>query len=106
MPSFTVRCLFRWPSRSESNVASYEERIMLWTAETADDAISMAEAEAKAYAAGNDVEFLNLCQSYAMPDEVAASGIEVFSLLRNSALKPDDYLRRYFITGDERELET
>ena len=105
MPSFTVRCLFRWPSRGESTEVSYEERITLWAAGTADDAISMAEAEAKAYAAANDVEFLNLCQSYAMPDEVSASGIEVFSLLRNSALKPGDYLRHHFITGDERELE-
>ena len=105
MPSFTVRCLFRWPSRSDSNEVSYEERITLWSARSADDAIAMAEAEAKAYAAANDVEFLNLCQSYAMPEEVAASGVEVFSLLRNSTLNPDDYLRNYFITGDERELE-
>jgi hypothetical protein len=65
----------------------------------------MAEAEAKAYAAASDVEFLNFSQSYAMPDEVAASGVEVFSLLRDSSLKPDDYLRHFFATGDERESE-
>jgi hypothetical protein len=104
VPSFTVRCLFRWPS-GESHEPSYEERITLWSAGSADDAIAVAEAEAKSYAAANDVEFLNLCQCYAMPEEVAASGVEVFSLLRNSALNPDDYLRHYFVTGDERELE-
>jgi hypothetical protein len=65
----------------------------------------MAEAEATAYASANDVEYLNFCQSYAMFDEVAASSIEVFSLLRDSALEPDEYLSRFFDTGSERERD-
>jgi hypothetical protein len=103
--SFSVRCLFRWPTRNGSDAITYEERITLWTAESADDAISMAEAEAKAYAVANEFEFLNLCQCYAMFDIVAASGIEVFSLLRDSALKSDEYVRHYFVDGNERERD-
>ena len=103
--SFSARCLFRWANRSGSNQMTYEERITLWAADSDDDAIAMAEDEAATYAAANDVEYLNLWQCYAMFDEVAASGIEVFSLLRESSLEPDEYLRRYFTTGSERERE-
>jgi hypothetical protein len=85
---------------------TYEERITLWTADSDDEAIAMAEDEARGYAVANDVEYLNLCQCYAMYDEVAASGIEVFSLLRDSPLDPDEYLSHYFATGSERERES
>ena len=105
MASFSIRCLFRWSNRSGSNQITYEERITLWTAESDDDAIAMAEAEAKAYAVANDVKYLDLCQCYAMFDEVAASGIEVFSLLRDSSLEPEEYLRQYFDNGNERQRD-
>jgi hypothetical protein len=105
MASFSVRCLFRWANRRGSDQTTYEERITLWAAESDDDAIAMAEAEAKAYATSNGVEYLNLCQCYAMFEEVAASKVEVFSLLRDSPLEPREYLRHYFVTGSERERD-
>ncbi|MGN8081678.1 MULTISPECIES: hypothetical protein [Variovorax] len=103
MESYSTRCLFEWEPRDGQKKAHlYEERITLWQAESADEAIEMAEREAKAYA-GEDSTFLDVCQSYWLVDPVAASGVEVFSLLRESDLEPDAYINAFFETGDEHQ---
>jgi pentatricopeptide repeat protein len=43
-----------------------------------------------------------LAQAYALSDDLG-DGAEVFSLMRDSDLGPDDYLDAFFSTGDERE---
>ncbi|WP_344177249.1 hypothetical protein [Kribbella lupini] len=83
----------------------YEERITLWRAASAEDAIERAEAEALEYA-GSVVEspdsYLGMAQSYQLFD-APGDGAEVFSLMRTSALEPTEYLDTFFDTGAERQ---
>jgi hypothetical protein len=105
MPSFSVRCLFRSKHTAASDPHMYEERLTLWSARDIDESISLAEAEAESYAADANWEYLGLCQAYAMFDEVQASGVEVFSLIRDSTLAPPEYIKAFFATGAEHERD-
>jgi len=93
---FGVRCVFHDPE------GTYEERVTIWQAGSFDEAVLLAEAEAKEYAADVESEFLGFAQAYVMADP-PTHGTEVFSLLRDSDLDPDEYLDTFFDTGDERE---
>jgi len=80
----------------------YEERITLWRAESADEAIAAAEVEAARYVNDLGGDVLGFSQCYALatkPDH----GAEVFSLIRRSGLLPDAYLDRHFDTGTEHQ---
>lgn len=104
MKSFSVRCIFRWEPRvDQTRKYLYEERVTLWRASNVDEAISLAESEAKTYASEPGSEYLQYCQAYALFDEVEAHGVEVFSLLRDSDLEAAQYLDTFFDTGSERE---
>lgn len=104
MASFSVRCIFRWGSRPEQRREYlYEERITLWRTEDIDAAIELAGREARRYAQDNAVEYLEYWQAYALSSEVGADGVEVFSLLRESDLEPEEYLDAFFDTGFERQ---
>ena len=92
----SVRCLYRWSE------GVYEERITVWETDSLDEAIRMAEHEASDYVIGTDSEYLGLAQAYHMFDALE-SGSEVFSLVRESALGPDQYLDAFFETGTERQ---
>ncbi len=103
MESYSTRCLFEWAPRDGQKKAHlYEERITLWQAECADDAIEMAEREAEAYASEHST-YLGVCQSYGLVEPLAGSGVEVFSLLRESDLEPSEYIDKFFETGDEHQ---
>jgi len=102
MPSFSVRCVFLCERRQDQTARHlYEERITLWKAADIDQAMALAEDEARLYAAKDD-RYLGLAQAYALYDDIATDGTEVFSLLRDSDLEPDDYLSAFFDTGKER----
>ncbi|MFD7644440.1 hypothetical protein ACFV4P_27780 [Kitasatospora sp. NPDC059795] len=93
--------MFEWAA---SGGRSYEERITLWQASSADDAIARAEAEAETYATETGVAYLGLAQSYRLgADGAPGAGAEVFSLLRDSTLEPDAYLDAYFDSRTERQ---
>jgi len=95
--------LFRWQPRPGQNEKYlYEERITLWKAESLDAAIELAEQEAKSYASDGD-EFLGFSQAFALSEPVAAHGAEVFSLLRESNLEPEEYIDALFDVGTEYE---
>lgn len=95
--------MFRWQPRPGQNEKYlYEERITLWKAESLDAAIELAEQEAKSYARDGD-EFLGFSQGFALPEPIAAHGAEVFSLLRESNLEPEEYIDALFDTGTEHE---
>ena len=103
MESFSTRCLFEWaPREGQKKSHLYEERITLWQAESIDDAIEMGEREAHAYA-GDSSTYLGLCQSYWLADPVPVTGVEVFSLLRESDLEPEAYIDTFFDNGDEHQ---
>jgi hypothetical protein len=94
---FGVRCVFKW-----GNQPTYEERVTLWYATSFDEAIEAAELEAERYADGHDYDYLGIAQSYEITDATIGNGSEVFSLLRDSDLDPDDYVDSFFDTGSER----
>ncbi|WP_241827152.1 DUF4288 domain-containing protein [Streptomyces graminilatus] len=94
---YGVRCVFR-----HGDLEVYEERVTLWVARSLDEAIARGEAEAAEYCEGLDgVEYTGFAEAYAMYDS-PEEGAEVFSLMRESRLPSDDYVRRFFATGDER----
>ena len=96
---YSVRCVFRWESPRDA----YEERVTLWRASSFDQAIVMAEREAAEYGSGGAMRYLGLAQAYRLPDDVIEPGTEVFSLIRDSDLEPEEYLDTFFDTGDERQ---
>ncbi len=102
---FGVRCVFAvgWPPDAVGR--TYEERITVWRARTAAEAVERAEAEAEEYAAAIEESpspYLRLAQSYRL-EGPPGDGAEVFSLMRTSDLAPSDYLDRFFDTGDEHQ---
>lgn len=102
--SYSVRCIFEWTSRPDmAKKHLYEERITIWEATNIDQAIELAEQEAESYAKETDAEYLGLAQGFHLFEKVNSSGTEIFSLLRESNLKPEKYMDRFFDTGTERQ---
>jgi hypothetical protein len=97
---YGVRCVFRWTEAVEQ---SYEERITVWHAVDFDSALVLAESEAREYAKDMGATYVGLAQAYATGNKELASGSEVFSLLRDSALPPEEYVDRFFDTGEEHQ---
>ena len=101
---YAVRCIFAsgWPA---DTAQTYEERITLWRAASDDEAIALAEDEARDYAGTIEASpdtYLGLAQSYRLADEPGV-GAEVFSLLRTSDLAPEQYLDTFLDNGGERQ---
>jgi hypothetical protein len=95
---FAVRCVVHHQGHQ-----TYEERITLWHATSFDEAIALADDEARGYARDLDTaEYVGLAQAYLLDDQ-PDHGAEVFSLMRNSTLPPADYLTAFFDTGSERQ---
>ena len=49
------------------------------------------------------MEYLGFAQSYELIDPIKANGIEIFSLLRESDLNPQEYIDAFFDTGNQRQ---
>ncbi len=100
--SYTVKCLFKWKRLVNCKKKyMYEERITLWRAKSFEKAIAKAEKEALQYAKAIDAKYLGFAQAYWMCDKHKSSGIEVYSLVRDSNLKSKKYIDRFFDTGYE-----
>ena len=97
---YGVRCVFRWIGHENQ---PYEERITLWRAASAAQAIELAGREARDYALDNGFEHLRFAQAYELSGDRITQGTEVFSLLRDSDLKPESYLDGFFDTGQEHQ---
>jgi hypothetical protein len=64
--------------------------------------LAVAEIEAVEYGSVVESEYLGLAQCFhSAAGQPLDDGDEVFSLLRDSELSPDDYLARFFATGSE-----
>ncbi|MEV8615458.1 hypothetical protein AB0383_47500 [Amycolatopsis sp. NPDC051373] len=101
MEWYAVRCVFQWNSWRGS---PFEERITLWRASSLASAIELEEREAGRYASDNGVTYVDFVQAYALRESGELSpGAEVFSLLRDSPLPPEDYVTRFFDTGGEHQ---
>ncbi|UUU24024.1 hypothetical protein [Streptomyces sp. DSM 40750] len=97
MSWFGVRGVFR-----HRQLGVYEERVTIWKAGSMDEAIERAEAEAIEYCSYLDeVEYVRYAEAYQF-DGVPEDGAEVFSLMRESNRTPEEYVRRFYATGEER----
>ncbi|MFC0019029.1 hypothetical protein AAFN60_04080 [Roseibacillus persicicus] len=67
----------------------------------------MAQSEAKEYSKKQGFEALDFLQAYWLPKDSGPipQGCEIFSLLRESDLEPEEYLDRFFDTGEERQTD-
>jgi len=77
----------------------------LWRADSLTDAIRLAEVEAGSYARRFEdypIRYSGLAQAYELNGD-PEHGAEIFSLLRDSELEPDDYLSAFFDTGQEHQ---
>lgn len=96
---YSARCVFRHRASASS---SYEERVILLHANSFDEALRQAEAEARAYAASLEgVEYLEYLDLYRLFENSVGDGTEVFSLIRDSEMEPAEYISRFFDTGSE-----
>jgi hypothetical protein len=95
---FAVRCVVH-----HSDLGVYEERVTLWQAASFDEAIGLAEDDARNYAQDLDsASYAGLAQAYELYDP-PGHGAEIYSLMRKSALPPAEYLTAFFDTGSERQ---
>lgn len=95
---FAVRGVF------EIHKGLYEERITMWSCGSFERAIELAEAEAQEYVANVGIHgYVGLAQAFLIGEDQPTSGAEIFSLLRESPLSPQEYVSTYFDTGRERQ---
>jgi len=93
---YSVRCVFQW------SAGVYEERILLWEAGDFDEAIELAESEAREYAHGIiGGRYLGLAQSFEIGHTRPNGGDELYSLVRTSELDVENYVSRFFDSGGE-----
>jgi hypothetical protein len=88
---------------TETPANLYEERVIVLKSNSFDDAISEAEKEAANYAAeGSGLKYLRYVNVFKLFDEKIKDKTEVFSLMRESPLTPQEYIDEYYDTGNER----
>jgi len=98
---YSCKCIFVSTRDDTACDFTYEERITLWSAIDAYSAIKLAEDEASAYAEENTVKYTGFCTSFQLFDQPIA-GKEIYSIIRNSDLDPEQYLDEHYDTGEER----
>lgn len=87
----------------ENGTRLFEERIVLVKASSIDEAIEVAEKEAIAYAnEDSGFVYLGYINVYKLADTSIKNKTEVYSLMRESSLAPQEYIDRFFDTGIER----
>ncbi|MQA24771.1 MAG: hypothetical protein GEU94_04725 [Micromonosporaceae bacterium] len=86
-----------------SEPGTYEERITIWLADSFEHAIEQAEEDAIEYTEAVGGGYVGMAQAYLIGDGAPGNGDEVFSLMRDSDLPPQEYVTRFFDTGDERQ---
>ena len=105
---YSAKCIFQHAtlSTSETEIV-YEERIVLLRAESLDEALRLAEAEAQRYTAGNDeIRYCNFASVFHLFEDQIGDGAEVYSLMRQSPLSQSQYIDRYYDAGTERVQRT
>ena len=104
---FSARCIFHTEMIEVGKpVSIFEERIIFIKCREFVEAFDKAEIAAQKYAEQNKSEnsktlFLACIGVFIVQDPIQ-DGVEVFSMLRESNLSGDDYLKIYHRTGAER----
>ncbi|MBI1346623.1 DUF4288 domain-containing protein [bacterium] len=101
-PWYSARCVFLLqPISQDHSEHLYEERVVLLRAETFDEAFEKAEKEAKDYIAGDPKSRVLFVEVYHLFERKIGDKVEIFSLIRDSPLSPQDYVSQFFDTGKE-----
>jgi hypothetical protein len=96
---FGAKTLFRHPDlEREEGRRCYEERVVLISASNEDEALRLAEEEAKEYASGSETKFLGYVNVFRIDDPIR-SGAEVFSIMRSADVTEDDFVTHYYDDG-------
>jgi hypothetical protein len=91
---YGAKTAFRHPSlEPERGLRCYEERIVLIRASDPDEAVRLAEEEAKRYASDTG-KYLGYVNVFRILDEIGA-GAEVFSAMRSVPLAEDEFVTRF-----------
>ena len=96
---FSARTVYE---HDKSGDGLFEERIVLVRAAGFEEALERAEAEAAVYAEQVGCVYTGYVSAYEIVEEQLTDGAEVFSLMRDSSLSADEYIDRFYTTGDER----
>ncbi|HEY9731730.1 MAG TPA: DUF4288 domain-containing protein [Drouetiella sp.] len=95
-----AKCVFLHAPGAEQ---LYEERVVLIAANDWNEAIEVAEREARDYAASLDhCTYIGFVSVFKILAESLCSETEVYSLMRASTLEKEEYLDRFYDTGSER----
>ena len=102
-PWYGAKCVFLHTKNDGCAGQVYEERVILIKANDFDEAINRAEEEAEKYARDLDgCTYTGFIDVFHIYDERISDGSEIYSLMRTSELKTDEYLDRFYDTGAER----
>ena len=101
---YGVKCIFRHNHlvADKKDHYVYEERIVIVLASNEDEAIALAEKEAKEYGSSPDSDYLHFATSFHTYEEKIVHLSEAYSEMRQSSLEPDEYLDYFYDTGNER----
>jgi hypothetical protein len=80
----------------------FEERIVVVRADGFEDALERAGVEATGYAEAVGCVYTGYVSVFEIVEETVGDGTEVFSLMRDSDLNAEEYIDRFYTTGDER----
>lgn len=97
---YSVKGLFRWYFKESGEPERIEERVVLFQAESLDQALDFAAAEAKRYCspdpkANFQIEPMGWWRAYWVGED-PATGVEVFSRSCKTTLSGDAFIRRYY----------
>jgi hypothetical protein len=100
---YSVKGLFRWYFKENGETERIEERVVLFQAESFDQALDFAETEGKQYClpdpnANFCVEPIGWWHAYWMGEQ-PASGVEIFSRGCKTSLEGKAFVRRYYPKG-------
>jgi hypothetical protein len=101
MPSkdwYSVRSIFRSDTTEDGKPRrAFEERVVLFRAESFDEALAKGEAEAKQYASDwPHPKILNRIVAFHIHDEDLREGDEVWSCIRDLDISDEEFHRRIF----------
>jgi hypothetical protein len=100
-PWYGAKCIFLHTKIQSQPGQVYEERILLLRAESFDEAVKKAEAEAEEYARDAECSYINFVDVFHVYDNRVGEGSVVYSLMRRSDLDEGQYLDRFCDTGAE-----
>lgn len=97
---YAVRGLFRWYFKSTDETDCIEKRIVLFKASSFDQALDLAELEARSYCERDpesnfQIEAVGHWRAYRV-DEKPAVGVEIYSDRCSTNLSSKAFVRRYY----------